>query len=279
MAIYCTQLAKWVNKKFYHHRKDSIFVGVMKFKSSLIILILLIAARAHSQKQASLECLQREYHVIVHLVHDERFFQPITVSDVAEAIDSLNKAWSPMCVKFNLCEIHLDSNYNFVDWHQDTMEKEYLALHYEPRIINIIAVRRIIVPSGVAGYATLGGISKRTGKPFIIVGDKNPKVWVHEMGHFFGLKHTFEPTIGTADNANCSTLDDGICDTPPDPDPNGNSQSNCIYTGNYKDANSQYYNPLIENYMSYYGPCRKSFTHMQYEKMIQTYKIDPEAHF
>ena len=209
--------------------------------------------------------------------------------DVNNAIDSLNKYWAPICVKFNLCEYRLDSNYNFSAWNKDTMEAEYIALNYQPRIINIIVVDTIIRPARAGGYATLGGISMRTGDPVIVVSKFGYKIWIHEMGHYFGLKHPFEPTLANADNANCATLDDGVCDTPPDPDSDGLSHNNCSYNGQFKDANGKYYNPLVENFMSYYGTftnnaflgsgCGKSFTHNQYERMVKTYKLDTEAKF
>lgn len=38
----------------------------------------------------------------------------------------------------------------------------------------------------------------------------------HEVGHYFGLKHTFFGDCGTADPPGCNATGDTICDTPPD---------------------------------------------------------------
>lgn len=242
-----------------------------------------------SQSRTSLECINREFHVVAHVITDSHYRPAMSFANVRNAIDSLNKYWSPICVKFNLCEYRLDSNYNFSKWNQDTMEKEYIALNFQPRIINIIVVDSICRPPRAGGYATLGGISMRTGDPIIVVTRFGYKIWIHEMGHYFGLKHPFEATIANADNLNCATLDDGVCDTPPDPDSEGDSHNNCQYNGQFTDANGKYYNPLVENFMSYYGTklnnafivsgCGRSFTHNQYERMVTTYKIDKEAKF
>jgi hypothetical protein len=46
-------------------------------------------------------------------------------------------------------------------------------------------------------------------------------VVIHELGHFFGLAHTFECANGIESEANCSEAGDLICDTPPDHGPSG----------------------------------------------------------
>lgn len=243
-----------------------------------LFFILFNSTVAFSQSRTSLECIDREFNVIVHIVKDRYKFPIETLTEVNKAIDSVNVAWKPICMKFNICDIRYVDNFNFLQWHQDTMELEFLAIHHEPRTINVILVEQIVMPFGFAGYATLGGISMR-GQPYIVINAGTGHVtWIHELGHYFGLLHTFEPPIGLADNSDCAINGDKICDTPADPYGFYNNTT-CEYTGNIKDANGLYYNPLVENYMSYYVDCAKSFTHQQYLKMISTYKIDPQAHF
>ena len=97
------------------------------------------------------------------------------------------------------------------------------------------------------------------------------KVLAHEMGHFWGLYHTFEEYQFGKDNFDsdkCHETGDLICDTPPDPGPIYEVYVN--YTDceliNFKDEDGHSYKPLIENYMSYYKPCylkEYSFTNDQ----------------
>ena len=99
------------------------------------------------------------------------------------------------------------------------------------------------------------------------------KVVAHEVGHFFGLYHTFEESQFGKDNfeeGTCHARGDAICDTPPDP---GSvfevyvNYSNCEMVG-LSHESGQYYSPLINNYMSYYKPCylkEYSFTQGQIE--------------
>ena len=86
------------------------------------------------------------------------------------------------------------------------------------------------------------------------------KVFAHEMGHFWGLYHTFEETLYGKDDfnkENCAIIGDRICDTPPDPGSIFEVYVN--YTTcellNLKNDEGYDYKPLIENYMSYYKPC------------------------
>ena len=97
------------------------------------------------------------------------------------------------------------------------------------------------------------------------------KVLAHEMGHFWGLYHTFEESQFGKDDfkeENCGSKGDMICDTPPDPGPIFEVYVNYITCefSNLKNEEGMEYKPLIENYMSYYKPCylrEFSFTHGQ----------------
>ena len=114
--------------------------------------------------------------------------------------------------------------------------------------------------------------------------DLGNQVIPHELGHNFGLFHTFGfPGSGTSPTdelvtrgagANCTTAGDQICDTPADPyyTPgakltyvNGCPQYDLNSTA--RDANGEAYSPSITNIMSYYFPCTQDFTPGQYERI------------
>jgi PKD repeat protein len=82
----------------------------------------------------------------------------------------------------------------------------------------------------------------------------------HEVGHCFGLAHTFQSGCG-GNGSNCGGQGDGCCDTPPVDDPHwscSQSQNNCsqVPNGDFYgfDALDQY-----ENFMSY-SPCQYMFS-------------------
>lgn len=99
------------------------------------------------------------------------------------------------------------------------------------------------------------------------------KILAHEMGHFWGLYHTFEESQYGKDDFSedgCSRLGDRVCDTPPDPGPLYEvyvNYNDCEVL-NLKNMDGFEYKPLIENNMSYYKPCylkEYSFTPGQIE--------------
>jgi Secretion system C-terminal sorting domain/Pregnancy-associated plasma protein-A len=123
----------------------------------------------------------------------------------------------------------------------------------------------------------------------------------HEIGHFFGLSHTFlgwescpfQPTAATpcapatvscydgnvftvenaartGTSANCSTAGDGFCDTPPDYNM-GFGASTCSYIGLACDPKGIKIDPDETNMMGYFVGCETSFSPMQKTAMKNNY--------
>ncbi len=100
----------------------------------------------------------------------------------------------------------------------------------------------------------------------------------HELGHCFGLYHTFETAYGLEcpDGSNCTDAGDFICDTRATPDDDqymdDNTNASCVYTGNKGiSCNGAFrlYNPEVTNYMSYgRRPCRDIFSPNQVSRMV-----------
>lgn len=113
----------------------------------------------------------------------------------------------------------------------------------------------------------------------------NSTTVVHELGHYFGLPHTFRgwengatpwnPELVTrGSGANCSTAGDGFCDTEAD---YLGARWNCPYTGFKLDANGDEYHPDSSIYMSYsVDACMSRFSAQQIARMQYNLHNDPD---
>jgi hypothetical protein len=173
-------------------------------------------------------------------------------------------------------------------------EDELCKAHEIPNAVNLFLTRTIkldngvngiILPAGYANIPTSMSISKyNTNRVFMDTqhfggtSNQTDNTLTHELGHFFGLYHTFDSiggkelvTRGTG--ANCSTAGDLVCDTPADPYsslPAGSAdfQTCGAFLSTIKDANGETYTTDKSNIMSYYAnTCQKGFTQGQFDRI------------
>lgn len=231
-----------------------------------------------AQTQERLPCIDKKFSVVVHIVMDNSPAPNITEAEILENIDSLNNKFAPICVSFEVCEFKYINN-SYYDEVKNENWKEMQALYNVKNRINIYYVSEILNPGGgAAGFAGFGCITNLIEEGVVIKKSSTPRTLYHEMGHYFGLLHTFEGS-GTelVNGSNCTTAGDLICDTPSDPfvkgDPVANYvNSSCKFISMKQDANGDYYDPIVGNIMSYYpDACECGFTHDQYMKMAKTY--------
>ncbi|HEY1054009.1 MAG TPA: GEVED domain-containing protein, partial [Emticicia sp.] len=192
------------------------------------------------------------------------------------AIATMNVKYATLKMSFYLCGgIHyIDSDaFYYTDV---AKENDLLVLNNVNDAINIYFVGNLV--SGTSG---LNGISAfPSDDPLdnrIIMWNNatsNGVTLAHEMGHYWNLYHTHETFLGKeyVNGTNCSTKGDLVCDTPADPASTYNSAT-CTYTGTVKDDNGAFYNPMVNNLMSYYGLCRDIFTAGQYTRMDAGYAL------
>ena len=226
--------------------------------------------------------LNKEFLVVVHIIKDDQGQPGVEEAAIYERVEEMNIAFEPIAASFNVCEIRYIDEYRY-DYMNDERRNELMTKYQLENRINIFITGEF-EDEEVCGNADLVGVVSafRTG---IVIkkGDcNNATTFIHEMGHFFGLPHTFQGSgVENVDGSNCTTAGDGVCDTPADPYNTNvetstyvNDQCEFIYTG--KDANGDYYDPDVSNVMGYYSACRcLKFTDGQYRKMADYYLSNP----
>lgn len=212
-------------------------------------------------------CLNKTFSIYMHVTLDSLRETSWTPEQMQSAVEVTNQYFAPICTQFEICKIDTLEN-----WTWDTLSRDYRVdeinrLFYQENRINIYLVDRFDDPT-LCGFAS--GLGVNTSMIYLRAG-----CLPHEMGHLFGLLHTFEGSgVENVNGSNCDIAGDLICDTPADPFIEGTQiqwlGENCefIYTGT--DINGEYYQPHVGNIMSYYG-CDCGFTRGQYIKMANTW--------
>lgn len=252
-------------------------------QSCLFAFFIFAASAAQGQSyrflHETLPCLNKKFTVVAHIFQDSLGGYGVTEDDINNAFAESNPFFEPIGVSFEACEFRYHDNWShdFIDSIQEADEVT-LKYHANNRI-NFYFVTEPNDANSPCGFATLNGIQQPvSGRVFIKKEDcVNVGTFAHELGHFFGLLHTFEGN-GTelVDGSNCATEGDMICDTPADPytPPNDVSQyvdDDCVFISNLTDANGDYYNPDIGNIMSYYECDKCGFTWEQLKLMADNY--------
>ncbi|MDA9773763.1 M43 family zinc metalloprotease [Saprospiraceae bacterium] len=227
----------------------------------LLVLPLFLSAQDLHTLNKDLPCLDRHFNIKVHINVDSTRILGVALADIETAVEQTNRYFEPICVSFSICEVDTIHNYNFDSLANGFEIAEKSILHQDANRLNIYIMTDLLDETvcGLGGGSTIhlekGCLGAMT----------------HEMGHVWGLAHTFEGNGNeNVDGSNCETSGDGICDTPADPyDPSIENeiwQDGCEFTWLGLDANGQFYQPDMGNIMSYYG-CDCGFTRGQYLRM------------
>jgi hypothetical protein len=211
-------------------------------------------------------CLHRELSLVFHIVLDSMGQPGVSLAAIDACVNRLNNVWKPICVSFKRCSVNYVPDYNYNQWTDYIHETPFFGNYFVDNTIDIVLVDNIVSPNGASGYAaTMSHIILTKGA----VGGTTP---IHEMGHLFGLPHTFAGGTELVRRVNCYVAGDGFCDTEADCYPAGNDPfSHCDFQAGPKDASNDFYTPPLDNYMTYFKACRCRFTQEQYNFMVYTF--------
>lgn len=221
----------------------------------------------------TVRCAVHVYH------HDTIPFSFVATDDVVEAIDYLNIDLVPSNIQVELIDIiyvdldgkdgYLNNEYCFPSawavlnqWGmiQALNTELFLNIYVMPKMCGSILgfayltgttpADGVYVRTDCFGYQREGNLPER---------DLN-KTLTHEVGHYFGLHHTFRHVDFCGENlGDCCETGDYVCDTPPTK-LNWSCANPICPTG--------FYNYIANNYMDYYvDSCKEAFTQGQINRM------------
>jgi hypothetical protein len=220
----------------------------------------------------------RTLQITVHICRDTLGSDNYDEDLLEPTIANLNELWQPIGIDFKICDIRYMDNFQFDEFEGPADTGPMTTMYYQQNTINLYLVESL----DLDGFGEAGGLASLPGgTDFVIVAKEymTPEfdVCPHEMGHFFGLYHTFEEDFGLelANGSNCETTGDLVCDTPANPsdDSEDAPAPDCTYIGSpVADANGDFYVPGANNIMSYYPEeCTCKFTPQQYNRMLEQY--------
>ncbi|MEM8526929.1 MAG: M43 family zinc metalloprotease [Bacteroidota bacterium] len=195
----------------------------------------------------------------------------INNSLIGNMITQANQAFQNANIEFESCGVDYINNSNLTSASTNSLNRNYKYLRltkYYPDAINVHIVSNL--DPGIDGFAFKQTNPEKNNIVILDMGafeiprfNNDYQVFIHELGHFFGLGHTYEPAgeLVTRVGGNCATAGDGFCDTPADD--NGSINSNCLYLGTSTDLNGDQYMPDVTNFMSNYFPCTNNFSSEQ----------------
>ena len=211
---------------------------------------------------------ERNKTYVVSPMDDSCFEIPVDLVVVYKSDGTGNESKAELYEKFDRMNKHCENSNLRVRFKIARFEQVYSDNYYSiPRDYDKMTEIRDqytnfpktvpLIQTGDIGTGGLGGVHWLAASGLL-----NETVWLHEIGHFFGLHHTHaEAGEGKelVNGSNCSVAGDLICDTPATPN-TWNLGDNCIYSGTERDPNGQLYQPDVKNVMAYAQGCPEGGT-------------------
>jgi hypothetical protein len=243
-------------------------------KMCFTILLITIGLTSHSQDYSKnkIPCEKVVYPIHYYHVKAPYFlldqYKDSGYLNILGLVADLNIMLAKTCIEFKVCKIDtiFDYNYNLQEDDLTNEDANFISMNYDPHAINIY---RVLDTNKVSYF---GVCWQKKALPAILVdyGDRDIissstlNTFTSQICRYFGLKHTNSLDISKefVNTQNSFTKADSVWDTPADPfilaptvSPDtlfypGQNPPFLYFYSNRKDANGDFYNPMMYNIMS-----------------------------
>lgn len=255
-----------------------------------ILLILnnnFIYGQIENYSQHRIPCEPTQYLINYFYILKFKYPKPEKQNDLnvlTTFTNEINSLFAPTCIQFKVCKIDTIHDYNYYALKDDPKTNEVSDIvnqYYNPHAINIYWV------ADHQDQSFKGICWNLKSKPAIFIAYPNDlpesvQYFKVQMLKYFGLKSTASTTVSSelVNGSNGKIAADSLWDSPADPMGLPLSSSDLViippypfdffYT-NMKDANGDFYNPMIYNLMSVPQSLSKCYelTREQYQLLIK----------
>jgi hypothetical protein len=210
----------------------------------------------------------------VHIIMDKDGSAGVKLTDIKYSLDLANGYFKNAGIQFFIDSVEYINDYNYSYITCNNLRKELLIKHTVSNRINLFLADSIRMGSGQSyGFTYFPDVADSN---YIYLDKKyaNGNSISTMLGHFMGLLSTHESSRGRelANENNCASSGDFICDTYADPDLFNEVIDSCKYIGTLRDDNGTYFIPSVANVMSNSpDQCRCILTSLQYRRIYYYY--------
>jgi hypothetical protein len=210
----------------------------------------------------------------VNIIMNKEGSAGVEQQDIKYSMDVANGYFKNAGIQFFIDTIEYINDYNYSFITYNNLKKELLTKYAVNDKINLFLVDSIKLGSDYSyGFTCFPDVADSN---FIYLNKSYARgnYLTTMLGHYMGLLSTHETAGGRelADEKNCSSSGDFICDTYADPNLFNEVIDSCRYIGTMRDDNGKYYVPSVANIMSNSpDQCKCILTPQQYRRIYYYY--------
>jgi hypothetical protein len=208
--------------------------------------------------------------VRVNIIMNRGGLAGVNMMDIIYSMDAANGFFKNAGLRFFIDTVQYINDYNYSFIAYNDLKKELLTKYAVNNGINLFLADTIrLGPDYSYGFTYFPDVADSN---FIYLNKSYARgnYLTTMLGHYYGLLSTHETAGGRelADESNCSSSGDFICDTYADPDLFNEVIDSCRYIGTMRDDIGKYYIPSVANIMSESPDrCKCILTPLQYRRI------------